>query len=186
MRPILSLLLSPEIRTRAIIPSRSESWLPFAMALPCARQCFSSALEVIRLIHERQNWENLPMMEGLPAWWYEVFCKASVYSYQDVTYPRCYTSSLYCCHSSNACKSLQRYSWRDLPQRTFTSVAICSRAAPPLVTFESNRCWLCRSFTNAERRTGLGAQRFQRQYLGQTAIRSTNRAKLSARTFQAT
>ena len=75
-RPILSLLLTSDVRAKAL-SSAVESWLPFAVALPCARACVLSALEVINLTYERQNWENAPIVEPLPAWWWEVFCKIS-------------------------------------------------------------------------------------------------------------
>jgi hypothetical protein len=79
-RPILSLLLTPDVRIRAFSLVRADNWLPLAVALPCARNCVLSATELIRIIHERQNWENAAVIEPLPAWWYEVFCTSTVYS----------------------------------------------------------------------------------------------------------
>ena len=91
-RPVLSLLVAPEIRSRALsqTPRPASIWLPLAMALPCARECVASALETISIIHERQNWSNEKIIEPLPAWWFEVFfiyttatalIPARVYSY---------------------------------------------------------------------------------------------------------
>jgi hypothetical protein len=47
--------------------------LPIAMALSSARDCANCALEMIHIIHQRQNWSNDKTIEPLPAWWYEVF-----------------------------------------------------------------------------------------------------------------
>ncbi len=60
------------------------------MALPCARECVTSALETISIIHQRQNWSTEHSVEPLPSWWFEVFfiytaatalIPARVYSY---------------------------------------------------------------------------------------------------------
>jgi len=68
-RPILSLLLTPNVRAKGLLSSAVENWLPFSLALPCARTCILSALEVINLTYESQNWENISIIEPLPAWW---------------------------------------------------------------------------------------------------------------------
>ncbi|KAH8810824.1 fungal-specific transcription factor domain-containing protein [Xylogone sp. PMI_703] len=89
-RPILSLLLVHEIRSKALSLPAPEEWLPLAMGLIGARKCIRSALEMIDIIFENQNFDCAPIVEPLPAWWYEVFfiytaatalIPARVYSY---------------------------------------------------------------------------------------------------------
>jgi hypothetical protein len=76
-RPILSLLLNPEVRSYALSNPGLRHWLPQAIALPCAKNCILAALEAIELIYSRQNksLQTTPPVETLPAWWYKVFCE---------------------------------------------------------------------------------------------------------------
>ncbi|EXJ56366.1 uncharacterized protein A1O5_12633 [Cladophialophora psammophila CBS 110553] len=89
-RPILSLLLAQEIRSKAICLSIPDLWLPLSMGLICVRKCIISALEVINIIYEKQIFPGSRDIEPLPAWWYQIFfiytaatalIPARVYSY---------------------------------------------------------------------------------------------------------
>ena len=75
-RPLFSLLLAVENRTRSISSSLSENGFPLAIGLLGAQKCILAALEVISIIHEEQNTNSSSNVEPLPAWWYEVFCKS--------------------------------------------------------------------------------------------------------------
>ncbi|KIW23707.1 uncharacterized protein PV07_11886 [Cladophialophora immunda] len=89
-RPILSLLLAQEIRSKAICLSTPHLWLPLSMGLICVRKCILSALEMINIIYEKQIDPTSKDIELLPAWWFQVFfiytaatalIPARVYSY---------------------------------------------------------------------------------------------------------
>ncbi|KIX99976.1 uncharacterized protein Z520_04614 [Fonsecaea multimorphosa CBS 102226] len=89
-RPILSLLLAQEIRSKAICLPTAELWLPLSMGLICVRKCMRNALEMISIIYEKQINPRSNDIELLPAWWFQVFfiytaatalIPARVYSY---------------------------------------------------------------------------------------------------------
>jgi len=76
-RPVLLLLLAPEIRSRATNLPNPGTWIALDMGLVCVRKCILNALEVINIIYLRQHKRPSSMVEPLPAWWYEVFCKST-------------------------------------------------------------------------------------------------------------
>lgn len=76
-RPVLVLLLAPEIRARATSSPHAGAGIALEMGLVCVRKCILSALEVINIIYQRQLTQPSSLIEPLPAWWYEVFCRYS-------------------------------------------------------------------------------------------------------------
>lgn len=75
LRPILSLVVTQSVRSHVMALSRPEECLSLAIGMICARKCIVSALEVIDIIYENQSDEGCRVVEPLPAWWFEVFCK---------------------------------------------------------------------------------------------------------------
>ena len=76
MRPVLSLMLTREMRVKTTSSFYDQPCLSQAMALLCSRDCIRSAQAVINLIYDRQTLTHEPgIVEPLPAWWFTTFCK---------------------------------------------------------------------------------------------------------------